>query len=280
MYDRISGLHCLYDEVLVPETEALKCGPRHLSIMMTSRCNSSCSYCYVEKNETEIDPTLLKDICDAASELGVLDLTMGGGEPTLHSRFATLISDIWDNYAFGLSVTTNGTNIRPLVDVEGKLTRVRVSIDHFERDLTTERMRQLAILKKYHPLGINVLFSPASDTWLSEVVDRLLDMGLSDILIIPEHRNGKFQLNETDWSVLENILSSPRNCEFKITDDALAFISCSTLDTAHEAEYLFAHIDDRGYIRDRSWGGRVSKVHSRTEIIDELRKQHPIRRRR
>lgn len=278
-YDKKSGLHVLLDEVNVSKEEAVNCGPRHLSLMLTRRCNLNCPFCYVEKTNADAPLDFLFNICEAAKELQILDLTLGGGEPTLHDAFVEFVSHAWENYNFGISVTTNATDIEPLIKVAGMLSSVRVSTDKHSRPLNQKLSQNISNLAKVHKAGANILWSPGSASWVQETISKLALLGTSNFLLIPEHINGKYILNEDDWIDLDKyVQDQSENYQIMVTSDATQKIKTPFLPTENSSEYSFAHIDESGNIRRRSWGASVGKAQDKKEIIHFLKQLNPLRR--
>lgn len=155
LYNKLDGLHILFDEINFKDEDILYTGPRQLSIMLTKNANLKCSYCYASKGGSELDWELLQQILEVAQNMNVLDITLGGGEPTLYSRFEDLVKLINEKYDFGLSVTTNGTNIEIFKNIPNMFSKVRVSLDNQKRVLDDTVKKQLTELKKYQKIGIN-----------------------------------------------------------------------------------------------------------------------------
>ncbi len=71
-----------------------------LRLETNAACNLKCRYCYAESGDPgkEADFSLLERVVREAKELGAGSIVViGGGEPTLYSRFEDLISFIVDN---------------------------------------------------------------------------------------------------------------------------------------------------------------------------------------
>jgi radical SAM protein with 4Fe4S-binding SPASM domain len=91
-------------------------------VEIADRCNESCVHCYqVQGQKGELSTAELKAIFAELAELGVLLLTISGGEPTLRKDFLELV-----RYArelrFAVKIYTNGTNIsRELAQELGRL---------------------------------------------------------------------------------------------------------------------------------------------------------------
>lgn len=78
------------------------------------RCNEHCQFCpcsLSEKKESkEIKIDELMNIVDGLSRKGCLNITLSGGEPTLHSDFIQLIAYI-QNKGMSITVLTNGERL-------------------------------------------------------------------------------------------------------------------------------------------------------------------------
>ncbi|MEY2935670.1 MAG: hypothetical protein RL033_6419 [Pseudomonadota bacterium] len=91
-------------------------------VEIADRCNEACVHCYqIQGQKGELSTEQLEAVFDQLKELGVLLLTISGGEPTLRKDFAHLVA-----YArklkFAVKIYSNGTNItRELAQELGRL---------------------------------------------------------------------------------------------------------------------------------------------------------------
>jgi len=178
------------------------------------------------------------------------------------------------------SVTTNAVDIDPILEVAGKLSSVRVSVDSKLRTLNENLEDRISKILAVHKVGANVLCAPGSSSWVRETISRLAILGAKDFLIIPEHDHGHFILGEKDWlDINKVILDLSYNYQIMVTSDATSKITSSMLETYSNYEYLFAHIDESGNIRRRSWDTpSLTKVRTKNEIISALQQLNPLRR--
>lgn len=277
-YDRNSGCHCLVDEVVVSNDEALRCGPRHLSVQITDRCNLNCDYCYAVTGSNVISIDLLKSICDAARELSVFDITIGGGEPTLHPLFVDIVNFIWDEYSFGISITTNGADLEPIRKLGKKNIQVRFSLDSQKKNRTLDEVQVAFEAVSSGNIAVNLLYRPGSSDWVEKELEMLSHTPLENILIIPEHVSGEYKLSDSDWKHISKILKESDRFQFCLTGDAISHVTAPILETASSEEFLFAQIDFDGAIRERSWQTMASRGTTTTEICSALLNLHPLRR--
>jgi len=115
-------------------TEHFK-GKPHLTSMqieLTSRCNERCVHCYIphENKTDDIDPALFYDVLDQCRDMGVLGLTLSGGEPMLHKNFCEFLRKAKE-YDFSINILSNLTLLNDEIIKEMKenrLSSVQVSL--------------------------------------------------------------------------------------------------------------------------------------------------------
>lgn len=110
--------------------------PRSLDLEITSRCNSSCSYCYYLNNPnvvyTDLPTERWLGFFNELSLHQVMEVNLQGGEPLLREDFLSLIDGIVANkMRFG--VLTNGSLMTPVIAAHlkttGRCNMVQVSLD-------------------------------------------------------------------------------------------------------------------------------------------------------
>ncbi|MDR3049872.1 MAG: radical SAM protein [Elusimicrobiota bacterium] len=101
-------------------------------IELTSRCNERCIHCYIphENKISDIDPALYYKTLEQCKDLGILNLTLSGGEPMLHPNFSDFLRKAKE-YDFSISVLSNLTLLND--DIinelkENRLSSVQVSL--------------------------------------------------------------------------------------------------------------------------------------------------------
>lgn len=121
--------------------EHFKDHPRLMSfqVELTSRCNERCVHCYIpHKNKiNDIDPSLFYDILDQCREMGVLALTLSGGEPMLHKNFCEFLRKAKE-YDFSINILSNLTLLNDDIIKEMKenrLSSVQVSLYSMNPDI-------------------------------------------------------------------------------------------------------------------------------------------------
>lgn len=82
----------------------------NLHIEINSKCNERCVHCYIphEDKISSMAPDLFYKILDQSFNMGVLNLTLSGGEPMLHECFLDFLRKSRD-YDFSVNVLSNLT---------------------------------------------------------------------------------------------------------------------------------------------------------------------------
>jgi cyclic pyranopterin phosphate synthase len=119
-----------------------------LRISVTDRCNFRCVYCMPEegmqwlKRETILTFEEIERLTRIAVDLGIEEVRLTGGEPTLRPGLPDLVSRIAALPVRSLSLTTNGFLLKGLARplAEAGLKRINVSLDTLQHD----RFHQIA----------------------------------------------------------------------------------------------------------------------------------------
>jgi cyclic pyranopterin phosphate synthase len=119
-----------------------------LRISVTDRCNFRCVYCMPEegmqwlKRETLLTFDEIERIARVGVELGIEEIRLTGGEPTLRPGLPELVARLSKLPLRSLSLTTNGFLLRKLARplAEAGLKRINVSLDTLQHD----RFHQIA----------------------------------------------------------------------------------------------------------------------------------------
>jgi cyclic pyranopterin phosphate synthase len=119
-----------------------------LRISVTDRCNFRCVYCMPEegmqwlKRETILGFEEIERIARIGVELGIEEVRLTGGEPTLRPDLPELVERLARLPLRSLSLTTNGFLLRSLARplAEAGLKRINVSLDTLQHD----RFHQIA----------------------------------------------------------------------------------------------------------------------------------------
>jgi len=121
--------------------EHFKDNPQLFSVQieLSSRCNEHCVHCYIphENKINDIDPALFYDVLDQCRDIGVLGLTLSGGEPMLHKNFCDFLRRAKE-YDFSINILSNLTLLNDEIIKEmreNRLSSVQVSLYSMKADI-------------------------------------------------------------------------------------------------------------------------------------------------
>lgn len=109
--------------------------PFTVCMWLTDFCNLDCAYCYAKPfSGGYMDPERVISLIDEFGDMGVFDMTLAGGEPTLHPKWLEIVKrSVSRGVRVGL--LTNGLTLtdRLISELEGATTKrnfvVQVSLD-------------------------------------------------------------------------------------------------------------------------------------------------------
>ena len=89
-------------------------GPVSINLDLTSSCNFACPHCVdstIINTGAALELNTVKETLDTLTERGLLSvILLGGGEPTLHKDFATIVRYI-KSKGLQLGIVTNGSRL-------------------------------------------------------------------------------------------------------------------------------------------------------------------------
>lgn len=194
LFDRVSGLNVLLDEVEVPAGQFSR-APRYLSVALTNACKLRCAFCYAPKYAAALDMDRVATWAVELDGAGCLGVCFGGGEPTAYRWFAQLCAQIAESTSMAVTFTTHGHRLTPaLADaLRGSVHFARLSVDGV--GATYERLRgrpfaavssAAALLRSVAPIGINVVVNADTIGELDDLAEFAADVGASELLLLPE----------------------------------------------------------------------------------------------
>lgn len=181
LFDRDTGLNRLY--VGEETTHFKQVAPRTIQLALTNACDKSCSFCYrpaKARSQWTYDEVLeFFRFCDG---WGVVEIALGGGEPTLFPRFSELLRDIWNQTAICPNITTHGLGLtdRLLGELHGHYGQIQLSV--YDEDPTYSTIERL--VRASARFGLNYLMTPSRVRTLEADVQRFVDAGVADFLFL------------------------------------------------------------------------------------------------
>lgn len=184
----------LIDEIRFPE-DCWHTAPRQVSIALTNTCDLDCPYCYASKLHATLDyDCVCRWLCEF-DQHGALGVGFGGGEPTLHPRFADICEFATNKTRLAVTFTTHGHHLSPklLSRLESNVNFIRLSMDGV--DSTYERLRGRAFASftkrvrdacSIAPFGINFVVSADTIGELDDAIAFAHFYGAREFLLLPE----------------------------------------------------------------------------------------------
>jgi len=154
--------------------------PELVDLKITNYCEKGCPYCYQNSGPegAHADFDYLKDIIKDLADNKVLEVAIGGGEPTSHPKFAEIIEYCYEN-----GVTPNFST-RNLEWLDNETTRKRIidkigafaySVDHPDRVKELySRVVAYNIDDHRHPrCDIQVALGSIYDSWIDDIFQKM-----------------------------------------------------------------------------------------------------------
>jgi mycofactocin biosynthetic radical S-adenosylmethionine protein MftC len=160
--------------------------PETVHIEIEGECNLDCPYCYVprEKDGQVMDSGTLLKLFNQLNDMGVFQLTFGGGEPFLRKDIIPLARAV-DKLGMNVTVTTNGTLLENFTAEELSVFRqINISYHREEFRPGFSMQRALEDLKEKEVLaGINFVASKQNLPALPDMAKLAKDVGAVLLLL-------------------------------------------------------------------------------------------------
>lgn len=181
LFDRETGQNQLWSGGETAQLRQL--APRVLQIAITNVCNKTCAFCYRPLDAASawtFDDLL--ELARFADKWGVLELALGGGEPTVLPRFSELVRAIWNETGLAVNFTTNGSRLTPalLRELRGVYGQIQLSI-YDDDDYLAVIGRLVDAGARF---GLNYLVTPARLATLEVDLWALVERGVRDVLLL------------------------------------------------------------------------------------------------
>ncbi len=154
---------------------------RKLRVQLTDACNFRCFYCMPEGTRFQparnlLTPEEIGDICETLADLGIEEVRVTGGEPTVRPEFDRIMTRLariaWGKFA----LTTNGYLLRGKLPMLRDLgcTSINISMDSLDAD------RFRAITGSGHFAEVHAAILAAKEMGFSVKVNAIVFRGLND----------------------------------------------------------------------------------------------------
>jgi len=141
-FDRETGLFIRKENSGFPEPFWSESGPELLDISITNYCDMSCNFCYRKSgsNGSFMEFSDYEKVVSQASQLGVLQIALGGGNPNYHPQFCEFLQMTKKKYGIAVSYTTNGNLLTNSILKFSKEYCGAIAISAYYDDSTMESM--------------------------------------------------------------------------------------------------------------------------------------------
>lgn len=278
-FDRSTGLNILLDEVAVPRASWSR-APRYASIALTNACELRCPFCYAPKVPARLESDAVLSWAIELDHAGTLGIGFGGGEPTAHSEFALICSEVARRTRMAVTFTTHGHRMTSdLADAfRGSVHFIRVSMDGcgatYERlrgRSFSEFARRVETIATIAPFGFNVVVNDETVHELDAIEVFAAEVGASEVLFLPEQPVGgrpgisaRACERLTEW-----ILSRPTQMRLAISEatvpDGVPIAQPFAGEAALDAH---VHLDAQGILRPHAYAQEGVPI--ATSVIDAL----------
>ncbi|MFF7400035.1 radical SAM protein [Achromobacter sp. NPDC008082] len=290
LFDRISGLNVLLDELLAEEA-VWSIAPRQVSIALTNVCDLHCAYCYAPKFKASLSTEQVLGWLKELDTEGCLGVGFGGGEPTLHPDFVDICRRAAQETQLAVTFTTHGHRFTPQMvgRLRGSVHFVRISVDGVDRTYEEQRgkpfaslLRAMESIATLSPFGINVVVNERTVAELDAVAELAQTFGAYELLLLPQQQtsvvtgiDGAANLALQDW------VSKYRGTVRLAVSEAGAsgLPTCDPLPDERGLQ-AYAHIDASGMLRASSYSTVGTKIGAENVIsaLQRLKTSFDIKR--
>jgi MoaA/NifB/PqqE/SkfB family radical SAM enzyme len=194
--------------------------PIAVHLVVTRRCNLSCSYCNeFDSHSAPVPLELLERRVDQLAKMGCTVITLSGGEPLLHPHLEEVIRRIRANGIIA-TILTNGTllNEQKIVSLNrAGLDRLQISIDQIRPDGNSRKALQV-LSSKLDCLARHALFEVNINTVIGGplvssgdalvIAQRARGLGFSSTVGLVHNGNGEaIPLTETEQNIHRQLLN-------------------------------------------------------------------------
>ncbi|MDL2275984.1 radical SAM protein, partial [Desulfosarcina sp. OttesenSCG-928-G10] len=215
--------------------------PRSLHIEVTGLCPFTCPQCYQAKRRTGHMPfSLLEQLVDEASEIGIFQIALGGGEPLIYPDLCRAIRRIAAT-GMGVSITSSGygltaDTLSALADaglnhLQISLNAVRQDVNRLSRAGHDEAMAALELLSG-RKLSFGINWTARKDTLpgLPELLALAADLGADTVNMLrykpsPAETYATVAPNRVEIETLAGLIAAHTGVPLTL-DSAFANLRC------------------------------------------------------
>lgn len=263
LFNRLTGLNVLLDEIRVPSTMWAR-APRHVSIALTNECDLECPYCFVPRRNAFLNYGNVLYWLSELDQNGCLGVGFGGGEPTLYPKLAEICA--YTTHETGLAVTlathAHNFNDKLVEELTGCVHFVRVSMDGVGSTYETLRGRSfdafcshLKYVRSIAPFGINYLVNSQTLSDLDDAIKFANDVGAAEFLLLPEisTKQSVGIDNDTNQALIKWVAQYQGTLRLAISETGSEGMPTCNPHVRDKGLQVYAHVDARGVLKRSSF---------------------------
>lgn len=281
-----------------------------MAIHIAPDCNMNphCPFCYMDKEKPSKSLEWFYDMPLVAKQLGIQQIAIGGGEPTLFPEFLEKFTKLCRSYDIIPNLTTNGINKIPKTILENlgcvsfsfdkyKASRVEwldkiVESTSFNGDVTKldynkpcyhlldavdDCLQLKGMWEENNPkVGINYLMIDKQSVYmLSKVIKHFLIDNKVDTLYALQMKNHKIDYTREDLKKVLYPLSLLLGDRLCVDDSVL--MSLGKLKQCHRGRE-FISIDYHGNVKPCSFSEPIAKIDKISDLIQVVKNNYPMQK--
>jgi len=219
--------------------------PQAIDIMLTSRCNMICPFCFgPQLNKGDIDLSNAMILIEELHKSGVKTIIFSGGEPSLHDKIHIIIKAA-KTYGFKTVLSTNGYiySLRLRDEILKNLDWISIPIDGFDYK-SMHNMRKLKLVEYKNIINLLKYIKntfPTLKIKIGTVVSKININSLKEIVASSPVIPNKWKLYQ--------ISLGPRNADYfhqvQVEDSDFKIAAHSLCEAFQDIEFTFHTISER-----------------------------------
>jgi MoaA/NifB/PqqE/SkfB family radical SAM enzyme len=194
----------------------LRYGPFLAQLVVTRRCNLSCTYCFeFDKSSTPVPYDVLEQRIRKLKELRTWVVCLIGGEPTLHPDLVKVVRRLREMRFPRRQIITNGYRLTADLIEElnsAGLTDLQLSVDGVHRnadtikvlDILTPRLETLARHARFQ-VTLNAVIGSAPPQEAIEVVEFARARGFRPRVLLIHDKSGRVKLSPEELAAYQQV---------------------------------------------------------------------------
>lgn len=162
--------------------------PLLIDLSLNNYCNLSCNYCYMSAKSVKEGSNLSMEdfnlLLVKMKKSRVLQVALGGGEPTLHPHFPEFLKklriegDIIPNY------TTNGTNLTEMILEASKKYCGAVAVSYSEKRFNETIKATKKLINYGIQTNMHLVLLKSRIPQLSEITEQYAKLGITNVVLL------------------------------------------------------------------------------------------------